>query len=79
MKPTLAILGIIACAVISAAGGLFYFDHVAGGKKIAAKVDPAEVCVGKVMYLKFDGGFFGSPAVVTKLKPDGKVWTCGGA
>ena len=32
-----------------------------------------EVCIGRVTYIQFDN------AVVTKLKPDGKVWTCGGA
>ena len=72
MNPTIAILGIIACAVISAAGGMFYFQNVSGGKLVAAKPAIIEHCHGKVIYLQIDN------AVVTKLRPDGKVWTCGG-
>jgi hypothetical protein len=74
MTRTIAILGIIACAVISAAGGsLFYFGLVPAKKIAAAKPAILEHCHGKVVYLQFE------TAVVTKLKPDGKVWTCGGA
>lgn len=42
-------------------------------KTPAAKPAIAEHCHGKVVYLQFE------TAVVTKLRPDGKVWTCGGA
>lgn len=81
MTRTIATLGIIACAVISAAGGaLFWFGTQPAKPKtiVAAKPAFSEHCVGKVVYLHFEGGWFGSPAVVTKLRPDGKVWTCGG-
>jgi hypothetical protein len=73
MNPTIAILGIIACAVVSAAGGsLFYFGLIPPKAKAAAKPAFTEHCIGKVTYIQFDN------AVVTKLKPDGKIWTCGG-
>lgn len=73
MNPTIAILGIIACAVISAAGGsLFYFGVIPPKVKTAAKPAHVEHCVGRVVYIQFDA------AVVTKVRPDGKVWTCGG-
>ena len=80
MKPTLAIIGIIACVVCVWAGviwaGVFIFREI--GKKVASTPPPFEHCVGKVAYLHFSGGLFGSPAVVTKVRPDGKIWTCGG-
>jgi hypothetical protein len=41
-------------------------------KVAAAKPAIVEHCNGKVVYIQFE------TAVVTKLKPDGKVWTCGG-
>jgi hypothetical protein len=74
MTRTIAILGIIACAVISAAGGsLFYFGMLPVKAKVAAAKPPhQEHCIGKVVYLQFDN------AVVTKVRPDGKLWTCGG-
>ena len=81
MKPTLAILGIaivVAACLAYAVGGSLFYSITAKPKAVAAKVEPAEICVGKVTYLKFEGGFLGSPAVVTKVRPDGKIWTCGG-
>jgi hypothetical protein len=74
MTRTLAILGIIACVVISAAGGALFYFGVMPPKSANAKPKPAYVehCLGKVVYIQFDN------AVVTKLRPDGKVWTCGG-
>ena len=81
MNPTLAILGIITCVALSvgiAAGTFMYgpgwlsLDVGLTKKAAAAKPAFSEICVGKVVYLQFDN------AVVTKVRPDGKIWTCGG-
>jgi hypothetical protein len=85
MTRTIAILGIIACATISVIGlgvgtyvngpGWLYGEIglTKNRKQAAAKPAYSEHCIGRVVYLQFE------TAVVTKLKPDGKVWTCGGA
>ena len=73
MNPTIAILGIgtiIAACLAFAIGGSFFYKITV--KPAAAKPAILEHCIGKVTYLQFEN------AVVTKLKPDGKVWTCGG-
>lgn len=75
MNPTLAILGIIAIAFASVASGYYgsaFLTPMLSKAKAAAKPAFTEHCIGKVTYLQFDN------AVVTKLRPDGKVWTCGG-
>lgn len=83
MNRTSAILSIIAIAVVASAhfGWLAYRSITLGEPlfpslqaKVAAK-KPAysEHCIGRVVYIQFE------TAVVTKLRPDGKVWTCGGA
>lgn len=52
----------------------FEWENPFASQKVAAAKPPfKEHCIGRVVYLQFDN------AVVTKLKPDGKVWTCGGA
>ena len=55
-------------------GGSVYAYYVFFPRKpeVAAKPVRIEHCVDRVTYIQFDN------AVVTKLKPDGKVWTCGG-
>jgi hypothetical protein len=87
MTRTIAILGIIACWIIASGyygwqsyqslvvrgEPLFPYLHHQAKAKAAAKSEFREFCIGKVVYIQFDN------AVVTKLKPDGKVWTCGGA
>jgi hypothetical protein len=75
MTRTIAILGIIAMGLVlgsAIAGSHFYFGVLQPKTKVAAKPAYVEHCVGRVVYLQFE------TAVVTKLKPDGKVWTCGG-
>jgi hypothetical protein len=86
MTRTIAILGIIGAAVIVGVASwnaynslvvkgepLFPYFHHQAKAKAAAKDEFREFCIGRVTYIQFDN------AVVTKLKPDGKVWTCGGA
>lgn len=73
MNPITGILGIIAI-VTATVVAIFALDHFFPWpiKKAAAKPAIIEHCHGKVIYLQFES------AVVTKLKPDGKIWTCGG-
>lgn len=74
MKPT--IWQLIASLVLSigiGAGGAYAYRLIWPQQPPQlVKNEIREVCVGRVVYLQFDH------AVVTKLKPDGKVWTCGG-
>lgn len=77
MTRTIAILGIIALGAGLVAGTVIYgpgwlYLDVGLTKYRTAKPAYVEHCVGRVVYLQFDN------AVVTKVKPDGKVWTCGG-
>jgi hypothetical protein len=83
MTRTIAILGIIAIAVVASAhfGWLAYRSITLGeplfpsfsAKAAAKKPAHVEHCIGRVVYIQFES------AVVAKLRPDGKVWTCGGA
>ena len=74
MKPTLAILGIIGSLAVGIGGAYLFVssrDSRVAAKTIA-KPSFSEICIGKVTYIQFDN------AVVTKVRPDGKIWTCGG-
>lgn len=71
MKPPFALLGIIAATIVV----ILLLDRFVPWPwptKAAAKPPYSEHCIGKVTYIQFES------AVVTKVRPDGKVWTCGG-
>ena len=71
MKPPFAVLGILFATVVVILM-LERFVPWPWPKKTGAKPAFSEICVGKVVYLQFGN------AVVTKVRPDGKIWTCGG-
>jgi H+/gluconate symporter-like permease len=74
MKTTIwQLLAILVLSVSIGAGGAYAYQMFwPPSPPKLAKAEPKEVCVGRVVYIQFE------TAVVTKLKPDGKVWTCGG-
>ena len=65
----------IATQLTVAAKALFWDKQPlfpAFSKPAATKPAFTEFCISKVTYIQFDN------AVVTKVRPDGKIWTCGG-
>jgi hypothetical protein len=74
VKPS--IWQLIAAFILSVgigAGGAYAYRLIwPQAPEVAAKPSKVEHCVDRVTYLQFEN------AVVTKVRPDGKVWTCGG-
>ena len=67
------IIAAFALSVFIGGGSVYaYYVFFPPKPEVAAKPVRIEHCVDRVTYIQFDN------AVVTKVRPDGKIWTCGG-
>ena len=67
------IIAAFALSVFIGGGSVYaYYVFFPPKPEVTAKPTKIEHCVDRVTYIQFES------AVVTKVRPDGKIWTCGG-